>query len=211
MGLTADPNQSGGDPADAVWLQESRDVFPESVRTVAVRWEQGLRGLIGLVSVSGLVAAPLAGPHLSGPTPAIVGVALAVTLLTAGTGLVLAMSAAYGSIGLVDPPATRSGRRQFYRRQAERDRRRLVWGRRLAVSAVALFALTVALVWFDLSPRPDPQLLVRTREGAVLCGQPIPAAAGVLALRVDAGRANTIPTAAIVALDAVTDCPDAPS
>jgi hypothetical protein len=41
-------NQSGGDPVLAVRLQEIRSAHLVSVRTVAGRWEQGIRGLLGV-------------------------------------------------------------------------------------------------------------------------------------------------------------------
>lgn len=147
MPLRAADDQEGADPVLAVRLQEIRDAHLDTVRTVAGRWEQGLRGLLGITGLTGLVSAPLAADRLAAQTQLMVGILLAVVLLVAGAGLTLAMSAAYGSLRTVPPPTSLAMRETQRAVLAERSRMQMVWGRRLAVAALILLGIAIALAW----------------------------------------------------------------
>jgi hypothetical protein len=204
VGVRAREDQSGGDEVLAVLVQEIRDRHPTSVREVAGRWEQGLRGLFALTGVSGLVGAPLAVERLAGPTQAAVGVLLAVVLSTAGAGLVLTMSAAYGSVRLLQVPGTATALEQLRWSRAERDRRHFLWGRRLAVAALGLFAVSVAVAWVD--PADSTSHLQVATDEVTYCGAVLDAARGTIAVHSDLEGRVEVPAAEVSAIDIVENC-----
>ena len=170
MGIRPAKNQSGGDAVLAVQLQETRETEPESVREVAGRWEQGLRGLLGLAGVTGLVGAPLAVERLAGRTQVIVGVLLCTVLVTAGAGLLWTMSAAYGSVRVVQAPGSRAEFQRLRWSLVELDRRRLIRGRRFAIGGLFLFVVAVAVAWLDPAEQDTSKLQVVTDRSVTYCG-----------------------------------------
>jgi hypothetical protein len=193
----------------AVRLQEIRDWHPTSVREVAGRWEQGLRGLLGLAGISGLVGAPVAGGRLSELTQMLVGVLLGLVLLVAGTGLILTMSAAYGSVRLVQAPRSLTEFQRLLWSRAKGERRRFLWGRGLAIGALVLLAVTVALAWINPTSPRGSRLRVETNAGTVYCGKAVHAPHGTIAIDTDAGGRQDIPAADVAAVDTVDACDEA--
>jgi hypothetical protein len=185
---------------------EIADWYPASVREVASRWEQGLRGLLGLAGVSGLLGAPLAADRLSGPVQVAVGALLGVVVIAAGAGLVLTMSAAYGSVQLIPVPQTAAELQHVRRSLAERGRRRLVWGRRLAIGALALFGVAVTVAWLDPVGSEGSRLRVRTERGVTYCGRVLDAPDGVVAVGTESEGRVEIPSGDVVAVGVVDGC-----
>lgn len=209
MPARAAENQAGGDAAHIVQNQEIRDSHLDSVRAVAGRWEQGLRGLLGLTGIAGLVGAPFAAGTLTPETQLMVGILLALVLATAGAGLMLAMSAAYGSIRVVEPPASRAKRETMRWALAERGRTQLLWGRRLAVVALLMFAATVVLVWANPTSQ-GPQLRIETRYGVTYCGLQLNSPKNTVAVLATPEGRIQFPTADIASLTPVPTCPPQP-
>jgi hypothetical protein len=206
MGVRADEEQRGGDAVLAVEVQEIRDAHRASVREVAGRWEQGLRGLLGLVGITGVVGAPLATERLTGPTQVAVGLLLCVVLVAAATGLVLTMSAAYGSVQLVPPPRSRTGLQRLRWSLAERDRHRCLWGRRCAVGALLLFAVSVAVAWLDPGRHRSGHLHVETSDSVTYCGAVLNAHEGAVAVRTATEGRVEVPTAEVATVAIVESC-----
>lgn len=154
MVVRVDEDQVGGDTLLTLQIQEIRDWYPASVREVAGRWEQGLRGLLGLAGGFGVVGSSLAADRFAISTRVTVGVLFAVVMVAAGLGLILTMSAAYGSVRLVPTPTSASELTAMRWRHAERARHQLVWGRRLAVAALVVFAASITVAW--IGPRDEP-------------------------------------------------------
>lgn len=147
MPPSAADDQQGADPILAVRLQELREAQLDSIRVVAGRWEQGLRALLGVTGLTGLIGAPLAAGRLTPGTQLIVGILLAIVLLTAAAGLTLAMSAAYGSLRTIPPPTSLAMHNEQHTELAERSRIQMLRGRRLAITALILLAIAIALAW----------------------------------------------------------------
>ena len=206
MGVRAHENQSGGDAVLAVRLQEIRDWHPASIREVAGRWEQGLRGLLGLAGITGLVGAPLAVERLTGPTQVVVGLLLGVVLAAAAAGLVLTMSAAYGSVRLVRAPSSRTEFQRLRWSLAEHDRNQLVWGRRLAIGALLGFAVAVTVAWLNPANNPGARLLIETDSGVIYCGPVLDAAEGTVAVHAEAEGRVEVPAADVAKVDVVDGC-----
>lgn len=206
MGVRAAEEQSGGDVVLAVRLQEIRDWHPASVREVAGRWEQGLRGLLALAGITGLVGAPLAAERLTVSTQVTVGLLLSVVLVAAGAGLVLTMSAAYGSVRLARVPESPI---EFHRLRwsfAERDRRQLLWGRRLAIGALLLFAVSVAVAWLDPGREHSGPLQVETADGVTYCGAVLDAPEGTVAVHTATEGRVEVPLVDVTSVEIVDRC-----
>ena len=188
--------------------EEIRDWHPASICEVAGRCEQGERGLVGLASFSGVVGAPLAMKRRAGPTQVAVGLLLGLVLVAAGAGLVLTMSAAYGSVRLVRAPGSRTELQRLRWSLAERDRARLVWSCRLAIGFLVLVAVAVAVAvaWLDPASHGSGQLQVETDAGVTHCGRVLHAAHGTVAVRTKAEGRVKVPAGDVVAVDVVETC-----
>jgi hypothetical protein len=206
VGTEADENQEGGDAHLVVRLQEMRDRHPMLVRELAGRWEQGLRGLLGLVGASGLVGAPLAADRLTGTTQAVVGVLLGAVLVAAAGGLALVMSAAYGSARLHPGATTSAGQAMQRRELAEEARNRLRWGRALALASLGLFAAAVTVAWLNTGENTKPHVQLETTTGVTHCGTLLDAPAGSIAVRTDSEGRVEVPAREVKSISVAEIC-----
>lgn len=206
MAIGVDDDQRGGDAHLAVELQETRDRHMLSVRDLAGRWEQGLRGLLGVAGASGLIGAPLAAERLNTTTQALVGVLLGAVLATAAGGLGLVMSAAYGSARLEREPATATERAALRWALAERARRRLRWGRALALASLGLFAVTITVAWIEPGTDTAANLRVETTTGVIYCGPLLDAPPGVIAVHTSSEGRVDVPARTVAAIGTTAHC-----
>lgn len=150
MGVQPDPDPPESDsPILAVQLQELRESYPAAVRAIAARWADGLKALLGLSGIIGVVSAPFAAKSLHGTTKVVTGLLLVGVFLTAAAGLWWTMSAAYGTASVDRPPDSLVSFATLQRHNADRARARLVWGRRSALTALLLLAAAVGVAWID--------------------------------------------------------------
>jgi hypothetical protein len=193
-----------------VRAQELQEIQPSTVREIAGRWEVGLRAVMGLAGITGLIGAPLAANRLAASIQILVGALLGVVLVMAGSGLLLTMAAAYGSASHKTRPATRTQYQRLRQELAERGLRQLLWGRRLAVAAVAVLTATVVTAWVDPpanhQDRVQVRLMVTSSSGVVYCGQQIAAANGGLALQTASGARIDVPFSAIQQIETMETC-----
>lgn len=150
MAVQPDPDPPDSDNTIlAVQLQDLRETYPTAVRAIAARWADGLKALLGLSGLIGVVSAPLAAKSLHGTTKVVVGLLLVGVFLTATIGLWWTMSAAYGTASVDPPPDSLVSLGALRRRNADRARARLVWGRRSALTALVLLAAAVGVAWVN--------------------------------------------------------------
>jgi hypothetical protein len=140
-------DQAGGDAVMAVRVQELQDIEPSTVRDIAGRWVEGLRAVLASAGAAGLIGAPLAAGKLSASTEIIVGGMLAGVLVIASSAMLLVMTAAYGSARRRRRPANLTQYQRYRQEMAQHSLRCLMWGRRLAVLALLLFAVTISVAW----------------------------------------------------------------
>jgi hypothetical protein len=189
-----------------VRLQEMRDLQLESVRTVAGRWEQGLRGLLGVTSLAGVIGAPLAASSLTSVTKLVVGVLLGLVLATAASGLLMVMAAAYGSVRTVKPPASLPQLESLRENLAGRARTQLLRGRALAVTALLLFATAIAVGWANPGDE-GPYLRVATTGGVTYCGLQLDSPARTIAVYARIEGRVQIPARDVASIAIADACP----
>jgi hypothetical protein len=189
-----------------VRLQEIRDLHLESVRTVAGRWEQGLRGLLGVASLAGIIGAPLAAGSLTSVTKLVIGVLLGLVLATATTGLLMVMAAAYGSVRTVKPPASLPQLELLREHLARRARTQLRRGRVLAVTALLLFAAAIAVGWTNPG-NEGPYLRVETTSGVTYCGPQLDSPARTVAVHTPIEGRVQIPVRDVASIGITGTCP----
>jgi hypothetical protein len=107
-------------------------------------------------------------------------------------------------------PRTAAELHRSRRSLAELGRRRLVWGRRLAVGALALFGAAVTVAWLDpVEPADssgDPWLRIHTARDVTYCGRPLDAPDRVVAVATEAEGRVEIPTDEIIEVRVVDGC-----
>jgi hypothetical protein len=170
VALRAATRQVGGDAVMAVRMLELQDLEPAMVQEIAGRWDQGLRALLALAGVAGLIGAPLAAGKLAAATQVLVGFLLAGVLLLAGGALLMTMTAAYGSARRMPPPTSLTEYQRTRQDLAGRRLRFLIWGRRMATVALVLLATTIATAWGNPAADRGPVEVV-DRNGVRHCGE----------------------------------------
>ncbi|MGH3249847.1 MAG: hypothetical protein ACRDOI_27110 [Trebonia sp.] len=189
-----------------VRLQEIRDLHLESVRTVAGRWEQGLRGLLGVTSIAGIIGAPLAAGSLTFVTKLVVGILLGLVLATATTGLLMVMAAAYGSVRTIKPPASLPQLESLRENLARRASTQLLRGRILAVTALLLFAAAIAVGWTNPGGGGS-YLRIETTDGVTYCGPQLGSPARTVAVDAPIEGRVQIPVGDVASIGIVGTCP----
>jgi hypothetical protein len=209
MTLGVPQDQPDLEPAELVFLvrlQEIRDVHLQSVRAVADRWEQGLRTLVGLTGIVGLIGAPLAVNTLTSTTQLVVGVLLAMVLITAAAGLLQVMAAAFGSVRTFKPPTSLQRLITLRESLAESGRTQLLWGRRLAVTALLLFAAAIAVGWANPGHN-GPYLQVETNDGVTYCGPRLDSPSRSIAVHTELEGRVQIATKDVASVSILGKCP----
>ncbi len=128
-------------------LQES---YPVTVRLIAEKWLDGMKALLGLTVAIGLVSAPLSSGRLESTTQSIVGLGLTLVVALATIGLLLLMSAAYGTANRHAPPCDLVELTELRTRVGNELRRSLQWGRSLSLAALLVLSATVATAWLGI-------------------------------------------------------------
>ena len=182
MPVSADPDDTVDDTVLSVRLEELRSEYPATVRAIAGRWAEGLKALLGLAGTIGLLAAPFATEHLGGSTRVFTGVLLSLVFAAGALGLWLTMTAAYGTGLRDDPPESLGALEALLRKHGDRDRTRLIWGRRAAGAALLFLAAAVGIAWIDPWSQPTSLLKVTTTDEVVYCGPELNATKGQVAL-----------------------------
>lgn len=181
----------GGGAATPQDLANARDVVASSaaqlkdVRTAAARWQTGLLGLTGTITIFGLVKGAGDVSSLSRSWAIAYGVCLASALVASVAAGVLAMRAAFGLPRVVKtaswPPAARTDASEA-RRSAELLRVAIA----TTVASVVLVAAALGVAWY--APVAENSLLVRELSGAEDCGKVLTVAGGVLILKTATGE-----------------------
>jgi hypothetical protein len=208
MGVQADPDPPESDSTIlAVQFQELRESYPATIRTIAARWADGLKALLGLSGIIGVVSAPIAARNLQGATKVVTGLLLVGVFLTATVGLWWTMSAAYGTASVDRPPDSLTSFEALRRRKADRARARLVWGRRSALAALFLLGAAVGVAWIDPWASESPRLQVTTTQKVSYCGQLLDAPEGTIAVRTNLEGQVEIPLNQVASVKIVDSCP----
>jgi hypothetical protein len=207
MPVQPDPEQATTDSTVlSVRLQELREAYPATVRNIAGRWADGLKALLGLTGTIGLLAAPFASDRLAATTQVVVGGLLVCVFLAGVAGLWLTMTAAYGT-GRLDPePQSLSELEVLRRKHGDRDRSRLIWGRRFAAAALLVLAAAVGVAWINPWHSTTSMLKLTTNSNLVYCGQVIQARDGRVAVLASVQGRAQIPLAEIARVTIVGSC-----
>jgi hypothetical protein len=207
MPVTPDPDQKAVDTILAVTIQHLRSEYSSRVRTIAMRWADGLKGLLGLSGLAGLAGAPIAANTLTGSTRLAVGCLLSAVFLASTFGLFLVLSAASGTTTRYQAPRTMTELARLQRGIADRAVWYLRLGRAAAALALVLFGIAVTLAWVDPGKTTEPSLLVLTREGGTYCGTAQTGPDNEVALQTSSGTDKIIPIVDIRRVTPTSSCP----
>jgi hypothetical protein len=148
-------------------LLASRSTELSDVRGAAQKWQTGLAGIAGGITLFAIVKARTDLTGLRGAYPAIAGTLLAAGLALSVAGALAALRAAYGM-----PHLLRTSQLDIYTDNhsravsARRYLRAAVW---CTVLSLAAFAACLAILWF--APlRGGPRLTVIPVQGDAACG-----------------------------------------
>lgn len=199
----------GGGSASPEQGAHAREVLAASarqlsdVRAAAGRWQAGLGGLAGGITVFSLLKGRDDIDKLADPWAVIYGLLLAAALALAMLGSVLAMRAAFGLPRVIRTAAWRPGTSDIADSRAAARLLRAAIG--LTLGSTAAVAATVAVAWYAPQKQAGPQLEIRQRSGVEACGSVIRVGAGVVVLKTETGE-QRIPLATLAGVAAVRSC-----
>jgi hypothetical protein len=183
----------GGGAATPTDLANARDVVASSaaqlkdVRSAAGRWQAGLLGLTGTITIFGLVKGAGDVSSLSRPWAIAYGLCLAGAIVASVAAGVLAMRAAFGLPRVVRtdawPPAARTDASE-----ARRSATLLRFAIATTIASVALVAGALGVAWY--APAPENSVLVREASGSEDCGKVLRVTGGLLSLETASGERN---------------------
>lgn len=200
------PILAGGSatPADLESLRDVERVMAvelADVRGAAAKWQVGLAGLTGGLTVFAIVKT---GSDVTGkaqPWPVVIAVALGIALGLSLGASVLALRAANGLPRLV---GSKGYRQQVQDRHAAITAMRLLkWAIRLTLASAVMFAFALGCTWF--APAGGPKLLVTLQAGDRLCGSVVRVDAASLVIK--DGVEQTVSMLNIRGLEPVSACP----
>jgi hypothetical protein len=181
----------GGGAATPQELANAKDVIASSatqlknVRTAAARWQTGLLGLTGTITIFGLVKGAEDVSSLSHSWAVAYGVCLAGALVASVAAGVLAMRAAFGLPRVVTtadwPPKAATDASE-----AQRSVKLLRVAIGTTIASIVLVAAALGIAWY--APVAESSLLVRELSGAEDCGKVLKVAGGVLTLKTASGE-----------------------
>lgn len=181
----------GGGAATPDDLAAARDVVAssaaqlENVRSAAARWQAGLLGLTGTITIFGLVKGADDVTALAHGWAIAYGCCLAGALVASVTAGVVAMRAAFGLPRVVSTSAwVPSARSDGSEAQRSATLLRVAIG--TTVLSVLLVAATLGVAWY--APTSERTILVHEVSGSEDCGTVLRIAGGVLSLQTATGE-----------------------
>lgn len=189
--------------AESTALLSARSQELANVRAAAAKWQAGLAGIAGGITLFSIVKARTDITGLSSPWPWIVGVALALGLAASTLGAVAALRAAYGM-----PTLLKTGTTPLYtadHRSALRARTDLRTAIVLTLVSLATFAAALGMVWFAPEQSSDPHLKVVPLSGESACGTVVSVNGTTLTLKTSDGN-QTFGLTTLRALSPVDSC-----
>jgi hypothetical protein len=207
--LSASPTPAT--PTDLLWEERAEKLRFDSladIRKSAEKWAGSIGAVTGVFGIVSLIKGRDAVTDLTRSAEISVGILVALALLFALRGILLAALAAQGTPRLIRFSGERI--RTAYRAEARLAMDLLKYSRVLTVLAVLVFATAVGLTWYGPTKKAEepggPKILVVRRSGAVACGLLKGGTNGGFIVEI---RGQRIPVSVgdVVSLTAVSSCP----
>lgn len=200
----AEPATEPPTPEELEWGKRAAALHLDALKEIrggAEKWAASIAAVTGAIGVVTLIKGRESLEELDRDYEVAVGVLVAVAVLLALRGIVLAALAAQGTPGRIE--YTGSALREFTVNEAEEAGDLLRFSRVLVVVATLVAGVAVALVWFGAEATKPPSLrLVITDTGPPACGE----------LKTGAGDAVTVGGTVISAREirSITTVPKCP-
>jgi hypothetical protein len=191
-------------------LDVVKDELPR-VRAAALAWRNGVGGLLAGLIGFGLIKGRSDIGDLAPTYAAVVGVLLALALLSGLIAALLLLRAAHGRPGPVKirrllrrTTRTASDRGAPDHRETVLSARSLLAGVILAILCLTFLSAAVGTIWYG--PPTEKPRIKATTAGDETCGEVVRAKNGILTLKREDGVQVDVPLKDMTALQAVVDC-----